>query len=123
MSYIDGFVFAVPKVNREKFIGHATMADPIFMEAGALRVFECWQDDVPRGKLTDFYGAVKATDDEAVCFSFVEWPDRETRNAAMEKLHQTMHSDPRMDPQKNPMPFDGARMIFGGFEAVVKLGG
>lgn len=121
MSYIDGFVIAVPKANKEKFIKHATMADELFTEAGALRVVECWQDDVPRGKVTDFYGAVKAADDEAVCFSFVEWPDKETRNSAMTRLHETMQNDPRMDPDKNPMPFDGSRLIFGGFEVVVDL--
>ena len=64
MSYIDGFVLAVPKANRDAFIKHATTADAIFLEHGALRVLECWQDDVPKGKTTDFYGAVKAKDDE-----------------------------------------------------------
>ncbi|HBN13634.1 MAG: DUF1428 domain-containing protein [Pseudomonadota bacterium] len=122
MSYIDGFVLAVPKANREKFIGHARTADEIFIEAGAIRVLECWQDDVPKGKVTDFYGAVKATEDEVVCFAFIEWPDKDARNAGMKKIEQIMHTDPRMDPEKNPMPFDGKRMIFGGFETVVKLG-
>ncbi|MDH7944416.1 DUF1428 domain-containing protein [Pseudohongiella sp. SYSU M77423] len=122
MSYIDGFVLAVPKANREKFIAHAKTADEIFIEAGAIRVLECWQDDVPKGKVTDFYGAVKATEDEVVCFAFIEWPDRDARNAGMKKIEQIMHTDPRMDPEKNPMPFDGKRLIFGGFETVVKLG-
>jgi uncharacterized protein YbaA (DUF1428 family) len=91
------------------------------MEHGALRVLECWQDDVPKGKVTDFFGAVKAREDESVCFAFVEWPDRDTRNNAMKKLEEAMQTDPRMDPEKNPMPFDGTRLIFGGFETVVKL--
>lgn len=98
MSYIDGFVLAVPKAKREAFIQHATTADAIFMEHGALRVLECWQDDVPKGKITDFYGAVKAKEDEAVCFAFIEWPDRDTRNQAMAKLEKIMETDPRMKP-------------------------
>jgi len=121
MSYIDGFVLAVPKANKQAFIDHARLADPIFMECGAVRVLECWQGDVPKGKVTDFYSAVKATEEEAVVFSFIEWPDKATRDAAMEKLHEIMSSDPRMDPNTNPMPFDGKRMIYGGFMPVVEL--
>ena len=121
MSYIDGFVIAVPKANRDKFIAHAEMADPIFIEMGALRVTECWGDDVPEGKTTDFRGAVKATEDEDVLFSWIEWPDKETRDAAMAKMMDPDNPDPRMDPEKNPMPFDGKRMIFGGFAPVVDL--
>jgi len=121
MSYIDGFVLAVPKDKRDAFINHAKTADEVFLEHGALRVLECWQDDVPKGKTTDFYGAVKAKSDEVVCFAFVEWPDRDARNSAMKKLEEIMHTDPRMDPDKNPMPFDGSRLIYGGFETVVKL--
>lgn len=121
MSYIDGFVLAVPKANKQKFIDHARLADPIFMEYGAIRVMECWQDDVPRGKVTDFYGAVKATDDEAVVFSYIEWPDKATRDAAMAKMMDPENMDPRLNPETNPMPFDGKRMIFGGFAPVVEL--
>lgn len=121
MSYFDGFVIAVPTANREKFIAHAQLADPIFLELGALRVLECWQDDVPHGKVTDFYGAVQAKEDEAVCLSFIEWPDKATRDAAMAKLMDPNNTDPRMDPARNPMPFDGKRMIFGGFSPIVEL--
>lgn len=121
MTYIDGFVIAVPAANKQKFIDHASLADTVFLDMGATRVLECWGDDVPDGKVTDFRGAVKATDDERVVFSWVEWPDRNTRNEAMTKLREVMGKDPRMDPDTNPMPFDGMRMIFGGFEAVVKL--
>ncbi|WP_116364605.1 DUF1428 domain-containing protein [Parahaliea mediterranea] len=124
MSYIDGFVIAVPRANREKFTHHAETADSIFLEWGALRVIECWEDDVPVGKQTDFRRAVQATDDEAVVFSWVEWPDKATRDKAMQTMQHMMEGDapdPRMDPVKNPMPFDGKRMIFGGFTPVVDL--
>ncbi|MDO9521324.1 MAG: DUF1428 domain-containing protein [Pseudohongiella sp.] len=121
MSYIDGFVIAVPRANKQAFIDHAKMADAVFLEMGALRVLECWGDDVPDGKVTDFKGAVKATADEQVVFSWIEWPDKATRDAAFEKMMSPTNEDPRMDPAKNPMPFDGKRMIFGGFVPVVTM--
>jgi uncharacterized protein YbaA (DUF1428 family) len=116
MSYIDGLVIAVPVANREAFLTHAQTFDAIFMEVGATRVMECWGDDVPEGKLTDFRRAVQAKDDEAVVFSWIEWPDKATRDAGMEKFMK----DPRMNDASN-MPFDGKRMIFGGFATVVSL--
>lgn len=88
---------------------------------GAVRVLECWEDDVPDGKVTDFRRAVQATGDEAVVFSWIEWPDKATRDAGMEKMKTKMKSDPRLDPQTNPMPFDGVRVVFGGFAPVVAL--
>jgi uncharacterized protein YbaA (DUF1428 family) len=122
MSYIDGFVIACPQANKQAFIDHAKSADSIFMELGALRIFECWGDDVPNGKITDFRMAVKAEEDEAVLFSWIEWPDKATRDAAMAKMMGgELSSDPRMDPKLNPMPFDGKRMIYGGFTPVVVL--
>lgn len=121
MSYIDGFVIAVPNANKEKFIAHAKMGDSVFMELGALRVFECWGDDVPVGKQTDFRRAVDAKDDESIVFSWIEWPDKATRDAAMAKMEELMKTDPRMSQETNPMPFDGKRMIFGGFTPVVRL--
>ena len=125
MSYIDGFVIAVPTANKQKFIDHANMADTMFVEMGATRVLGCWGDDVPDGSTTDFRKAVKAGDDESIVFSWIEWPDKETRDAGMAKLEAMMENpdeaDPRMDPVKNPMPFDGKRMIFGGFVPVVTL--
>jgi len=111
MSYIDGFVAAVPTANRAEFIEHATRIDALFIEFGATRVVEGWGDDVKPGKLTDFQRAVQATDDETVVFSWIEWPDKATRDAGFER----MMSDERM---QGPMPFDGKRMIFGGFETV-----
>ncbi|HUD28375.1 MAG TPA: DUF1428 domain-containing protein [Novosphingobium sp.] len=122
MAYIDGFVIAVPKANKDKFIEHAKLGDQVFMEHGATRILECWQDDVPEGKQTDFFRAVACKEDEAVVFSWIEWPDKATRDANMAKIMDAMTADPRLDPEKNPMPFDGARMIFGGFTPVVTLG-
>lgn len=123
MTYIDGFVIAVPAGNRDKFINHARTADPVFVELGATRVLECWEDDVPDGKRTDFRRAVEAQDGEKVVFSWIEWPDKATRDVAMAKMTEMMNTDPRMDPAKNPMPFDGARMIFGGFAPMLDEGG
>jgi uncharacterized protein YbaA (DUF1428 family) len=126
MSYIDGFVIAVPTENRQKFIEHARLGDGVFMDLGALRVVECWGADVPRGRVTDFYGAVDAKDDETIVFSWIEWPDKQTRDAAHAKMVEWMNNpemaDPRMNPEKNPMPFDGTRLIFGGFVPLVELG-
>ena len=116
MSWIDGFVIAVPHANRAQFIEHARTFDSIFLEFGATRVMECWGEDVPDGKLTDFRRAVQAKPDESVVFSWVEWPDKATRDAGMEKFMK----DPRMEAAGD-MPFDGKRMIFGGFVPVVSL--
>lgn len=121
MTYIDGFVIAVPKANKQKFTDHANHSDPMFMEMGATRVTECWADDVPEGKVTDFRMAVKATDDEDVVFSWIEWPDKETRDAAFARMMDPTNDDPRMNPEKNPVPFDGKRMIFGGFTPIVSM--
>lgn len=125
MGYIDGFVIACPTANKDKFIEHAKMGDSVFIDLGALRVIECWGDDVPEGKTTDFRMAVKAQDDETVLFSWVEWPDKATRDAAFATMTEWMNdpakADPRMDPEKNPMPFDGKRLIFGGFTPIVEL--
>lgn len=115
MPYIDGFVIPVPSDQKQAFIDHARTIDAIFLELGATRVVESWGDDVPPGQHTDFARAVAAKPAETVAFSWIEWPDKATRDAAFEKLR----NEPRMmDP---PMPFDGKRMIFGGFEPVVIL--
>jgi uncharacterized protein YbaA (DUF1428 family) len=84
-------------------------------------VIECWGDDVPDGKLTDFRKAVQASDDETVVFSWIEWPDKDTRDAGMKKMMSGDFKDERMDPEKNPMPFDGKRLILGGFAPLVEL--
>lgn len=118
MSYVDGFVLAVPNANREKYEEVARQFDAIMIEHGALRVVEAWGDDVKHGKRTDFYRATEATADEIIVFSWAEWPDKATRDAAhaaMEKLMSEMAAP--MD-----MPFDGARMIVGGFSTFLSLG-
>ena len=111
MKYVDGFVVAVPAKNKEAYRELAAKAAPLFKEFGALRVVECWADDVPDGKLTDFRMAVKAGSDEEVVFSWIEYPSKEVRDAA----NATMMADPRMKALGDSMPFDGKRMIFGGF--------
>jgi uncharacterized protein YbaA (DUF1428 family) len=116
MNYVDGFVAAVPTANREKFRKHAADAAAVFKEHGALKVVECWGDDVPDGKVTSFPMAVKCEPGETVVFGWIVWPSREVRNAGMEKVM----ADPRMQPDVNPMPFDGKRMIYGGFEVLVE---
>ena len=121
MAYIDGFVIAVPTANSQWFIDHANTTDPLFKELGATRVVECWGDDLPDGKLTDFRKAVRAKEDETVAFSWIEWPDKATRDAGMDRLHELAKTDSRFDPDQNPVPFDGARMVYGGFAALVDL--
>jgi len=121
MTYIDGFVLAVPTAKKQAFIDFATLGDGVFMELGASRILECWGDEVPEGKQTDFRMAVKAKEDESVVFAWVEWPDKATRDTAMAKMGELMKTDDRMNPEKNPMPFDGTRLIYGGFSPVVRL--
>ncbi|HUO82777.1 MAG TPA: DUF1428 domain-containing protein [Gammaproteobacteria bacterium] len=115
MTYVEGFVAAVPATNKEAYRKHAAEAAPLFKQFGATRVVEAWGDDVPDGKVTDFKGAVKAKDDEVVVFGWLEYPSKEARDAANEK----MRSDPRMKEMGASMPFDGKRMIFGGFIPIV----
>jgi uncharacterized protein YbaA (DUF1428 family) len=116
MTYIDGFVAAVPTANRDAYRKHAEMAVPVFKEHGALKMVECWGDDVPAGKLTSFPMAVQKKDDETVVFSWIVWPSRQARDEGMKKVM----ADPRIQSNVNSMPFDGKRLIFGGFEVLVE---
>lgn len=111
--YIDGFVLAVPSANKQAYLASARSFAEIAKEFGATRVVECWGDDVPVGKVTDFRGAVKAVEGEVVVFSWVEYPSKAVRDAAVARIRE----DPRMNSAD--MPFDGARMIMGGFESIV----
>jgi uncharacterized protein YbaA (DUF1428 family) len=115
MNYVDGFVLAVPKDKKEEYRKQAAAAVSLFKEYGVTRHVECWGDDVPDGKLTDFRKAVQAKDDEVVVFSWFEYPSKEVRDAANEK----MRSDPRMEAMGKDMPFDGKRMIYGGFSPIL----
>jgi uncharacterized protein YbaA (DUF1428 family) len=117
MTYIQGFVLAVPAANKQAYIDHATQAVPFFREFGMTRMVENWGDEVPDGKLTDFKRAVKAKDDEVVLFSWIEWPSREVLDNGMQK----MMDDPRMAAMAD-MPFDGKRMIYGGFAPLLDDG-
>lgn len=115
MHYVDGFVAAVPTANRDAYKRHATQAAALFKEFGALRIVECWGDDVPEGKLTSFTMAVKREADESMVFSWVTWPSKEVRDAAWAKLME----DARMQDMK--MPFDGKRLIHGGFAVLLDV--
>lgn len=115
MTYVEGFVVAVPTANKEAYRKHAAAAAPLFKEFGVSRMVEAWGDDVPDGKVNDFRGAVQAKPDETVVFSWFEYPDKQARDAANAK----MMSDPRMAEMGGEMPFDGKRMIIGGFDSIV----
>ena len=113
MSYIDGFVVAVPTKNKDKYREASQKAWSLFKEYGAVQQMETWGDDVPDGKVTDFKRSVQAKPDETVVFSWIVWPSKEVRDAGQAK----MKSDTRMKDMD--MPFDGQRMIFGGFEVLL----
>ncbi len=117
MNYVDGFVAAVPTANREKYRKHAALAAEVFKEYGALRLVECWGDDVPDGEVTSFPMAVQCKEDEAVVFSWILWPSKEVRNEGMARVM----ADARLDMESNPMPFDGKRLIFGGFQMILDI--
>jgi uncharacterized protein YbaA (DUF1428 family) len=117
MTYVDGFVAAVPTANRELYRKHAEAAAVVFKEHGALKLVECWGDDVPEGKVTSFTMAVQRKPDESVVFSWITWPSKAVRDQGMKKVME----DPFMQPGKNPMPFDGKRLIYGGFQVILDV--
>lgn len=112
MAYVDGFLVPVPTARKSDYIEFAKTWAPFFKEQGALQTYECWGDEVPQGKVTDFQRAVALTEDEAVVFSWTIWPDKATRDAAWAKMRE-------MDTPPDDMPFDGKRMVFGGFEPIL----
>ena len=116
MNYVDGFICAVPTANRDAYVAYAKKGGAIFKEFGALAVVECWGDDVPEGKLTSFPLAVKREPNETVVFSWITWPSKQVRDDAWKKLME----DPRMKPENNPMPLDGKRLIYGGFQVITE---
>ena len=121
MPYIDGFVIAVAAKDKEQYITFAKHSNPVLKELGALRSVDCWGDDIPVGTLTDFRKAVNAKDHEAIVFSWVEWPDKETRDQGMARLDELAQTDERFDRTKYPVPFDITRMIVGGFAPIVEI--
>jgi uncharacterized protein YbaA (DUF1428 family) len=117
MSYVDGFVIPVPMENKDAYKKMAASAWPIFKGFGALQLVECWGVNIPDGKLTDFKRAVAAQAGEQVVFSWIVWPSKEIRDAA----HKKMYDDERMK-SLGEIPFDGKRMIFGGFDILLDEG-
>jgi len=118
MAYVQGFVVAVPAANKEAYRKHAADAASLFREFGVTRMVEAWGDDVPDGQVTDFKGAVKAQPGEVIVFAWHEYADR----AAADAAHQKMISDQRMEEMGANMPFDGGRMIYGGFIPIIEAG-
>jgi uncharacterized protein YbaA (DUF1428 family) len=113
VNYVDGFIAAVPTANRDAYLQHAQIAAAVFKEYGALSAVECWGDDVPEGTVTSFPMAVQRKADETVVFSWITWPSRSVRDAGMKKVMD----DERL--KSISMPFDGKRMIYGGFEVIL----
>jgi uncharacterized protein YbaA (DUF1428 family) len=116
MNYVDTFVAAVPNENRDIYQHHAKEAARAFRALGALSVVACWGDDLVDGDVTSFPKSVRCEEGETVAVSWIVWPSKEVRNKAMARTGD----DPRLNPAHNPMPFDGARMIFGSFEMIVE---
>src|SRR5437763_1236469 len=115
MTYVDGFVLAVPADRKDAFREHADQLRPLFHEVGVSRVVEGWGDDVPDGTVTDFRRAVKAEESENVVYSWIEWPSKAVRDEAWAKIM----ADPAMQPDHANMPFDGKRMFWGGFAPLI----
>lgn len=112
MAYVDGVLAAVPTANKEKYLEHAEKAAAVFKKHGALSIVECWGDDIPEGKLNSLHTAVMRNADETVVLSWITWESKDARNEAWARIME----DPNM-PQE--MPFDGQRMIFGGFDVLM----
>lgn len=117
MSYVDGFLLAVPKQNLDAYKALSEAAGEVWKDHGALAYVECTGDDVPYGELTSFPRAVQATEDEIVVFSWIVYESREQRD----EINAKVMADPRVTAQMNDMPFDGKRMIFGGFNVLLEL--
>jgi uncharacterized protein YbaA (DUF1428 family) len=113
--YVNGYVIAVPEGNKEKYLAMAKVFTEVAQDFGVLEIFENWEKEVPDGEVTDYRQAVKAEPGEKIVFSWVVWPDRETGA----KAHKEMWEDPRMKIFGEEAPFDGKRMILGGFEPML----
>ncbi|WP_260482789.1 DUF1428 domain-containing protein [Sphingomicrobium flavum] len=114
MTYVTGFVLAVPADNKDAYVDAAGKFWELARDFGALSQVECWEADVKDGNTTDFRRATKAEEGEKIVFSWVTWKDKKTAEAAETKMME----DPRMEAF-GTLPFDGKRMIYGGFETVM----
>ena len=117
MSYVDGFLLAVPTARLEEYRVLARQAGEVWREHGAISYVEALADDVPYGELTSFPRAVQATEDETVVFAFITYPSREDRD----RINAAVFADPRLSKDMESLPFDASRMIYGGFRAIVEL--
>ena len=117
MTYVDGFVLAMPKQNLERYKEIARQAGEVWMEHGALAFVECVGDDVPYGELTSFPRAVQAKEDETVVFAWIVYESRARRD----EINAKVMADPRTKHGMEEMPFDGKRMIFKGFQPIVEF--
>jgi uncharacterized protein YbaA (DUF1428 family) len=117
MSYVDGFILPVPEANLDKYKQDAKKAGKAWLKHGALQYFECVADDVPVGKSTDFYKAVKRKEGETVVFAFAVYKNRKHRDEVMKKVM----ADPAMKMDPATMQFDGKRMFWGGFKPIIEL--
>lgn len=114
MNYVDGFIAAVPKGNKQAFIHHSKVCTEVLLRCGAVSVVDCWEEDVPEGKVTSMPMAVQKKENENIVFSWITWPNKAVRDQGMKAFME----DEAMTPENNPMPFDGKRLIYGGFEVV-----
>jgi uncharacterized protein YbaA (DUF1428 family) len=119
MTYVDGFIIPVPRANKATYEEMAALAAPIFIEHGAVHVVENWGDDVAKGETTDYFMAVKAEEDENIVFSWISWPDKETRD----KGNESAMADARFAAMMGSNVFDGKRMIYSGFQTIVDVKG
>lgn len=117
MAYVDGFIVAVPKKNMPQYRKMAKKAGKVWREHGAVSYVECVADDVPMGKVTSFPRSVKQKPDETVIFSWVTYKSRAERNRIVKKVM----ADPRLQMDNKNLPFDGKRMIYGGFKVFLDL--
>ncbi|WP_193187288.1 DUF1428 domain-containing protein [Nisaea sediminum] len=117
MGYVTGCVMAVPTARKDEFLEHCAACADVLKENGALEIFECWGDEVPDGEVTSFPMAVKCETDETVVFSWILWPSKQACETGM----QVMMEHPSLKPEVLPMPFDGQRMIYGGFEVISEI--
>lgn len=121
MSYIDAFVLAIPTANKQLYADLSNRISQNFLDFGATRVMECWGDDIPEGEQTDYRRAVNAKDDESLILSWIEWPNKAIRDEGNQKMHELAMNDESFDESKYPVPFDGKRMLIGGFETMLEF--